>query len=281
MDERFAALPRALAERSRRERLAADTTPFGDGGVPALLAHPDEGWWEPGAEPLPRPVVIWIHGRTVSKELDPGRYLRWLRSGIATCAIDLPGHGERLDAARQGPETSLGVIEQCAEEIDLVVGALGDERFHGAFDPRRMAIGGMSAGGMVTLIRLCREHPFACAAVEATAGNFRALEGRSFYDPERVERLNPMDHLRAWRPLPLLALHSRADQWIPVEAMEMFIDELRSHYHWSGSDPDLVEWVTWAETGAPEEHLGFGRFANDAKNTQTLFLRERLAIGDA
>ncbi len=279
MDERFAGLPRALAERSRWERLAADRTPFDDGGVPALLAHPDDRWWEPGATPTPRPAVVWIHGRTVAKELDPGRYLRWQRAGIATCAIDLPGHGERLDEARQGAETSLGAIEQCAAEIDLVVEALGDPRFNGAFDLRRLAIGGMSAGGMVSLIRLCRDHPFVCAAVEATAGNFRAMEGRSFYDEDRVERLNPMDHLRDWRPIPLLGLHSRADMWVPVAAMEMFIDELRAHYQWMGAEPELIEWVTWRETGAPEEHVGFGRFSNDAKNTQTLFLAERLAVG--
>jgi dienelactone hydrolase len=276
MDDRFSRLPRALVERARWERLAADVTPFGDGGVPALLAHPDPDWWAPGATPTPRPTVVWIHGRTVSKELDPGRYLRWLRAGIATCAIDLPAHGERLDEARQGPDASLAVIEQCVGEIDLVLAALASPRFNGAFDARRLAIGGMSAGGMVSLMRLCREHPFACAAVEATAGNLRVMEGRSFYDAERVDRLNPMDHLRGWRPIPLLALHSRADQWIPVEAMEQFIDELRAHHHWSNADPELVEWVTWPETGAPEEHVGFGRFANDAKNTQTLFLQERL-----
>jgi len=34
-----------------------------------------------------------MHGRTANKELDPGRYLRLIRAGIAVCAIDLPGHG--------------------------------------------------------------------------------------------------------------------------------------------------------------------------------------------
>jgi len=77
--ERFSRLPSSLASRAKSVR-------FGD--VPALLAHPD---WE-----TPAPVVLWMHGRTVSKELDPGRYLRWVRAGIAACAVDLPGHGERF-----------------------------------------------------------------------------------------------------------------------------------------------------------------------------------------
>lgn len=59
MDDRFARFPSDLAWRTRAARL-------GPSRVPALLAHPD---WT-----TPAPVVIWMHGRTVSKELDPGRY---------------------------------------------------------------------------------------------------------------------------------------------------------------------------------------------------------------
>jgi hypothetical protein len=34
--------------------------------------------------------------------------------------------------------------------------------------------------------------------------------------------------------------------------------------------------VTWPSTGAPHEHLGFGRVANDAKNLQTAFFKRHL-----
>ncbi|MCH8858659.1 MAG: hypothetical protein IID54_03665, partial [Proteobacteria bacterium] len=92
--------------------------------MPALLAHPDEGWNDPTAPaPTARPVVIWMHGRSVNKELDPGHYLRWLRAargGIATCALDLPGHGERFIEAFQGPAHTLEVVRQAASEIDLI-----------------------------------------------------------------------------------------------------------------------------------------------------------------
>jgi len=272
MDPRFAQLPRALSERALWRTLASDTTPFADGGVPALLAHPDEAWHEPGASPTPRPFVIWLHGRTVSKELDPGRYLRWQRAGVATCAIDLPGHGERLDPSRQGPDATLGIVEQCAREIDLVLEALRDERFNGAFDLARVAVGGMSAGGMVALHRLCREHPFACAAVEATSGDFRPVFATAFKNVEHAERLSPIRHLDGWRPIPLLALHSEADEWVPVESIRSFIDALRAHHERRNAAPDLVMLRTWPETGAPHEHVGFGRFSNDAKNIQRDFL---------
>ena len=41
-------------------------------------------------------------------------------------------------------------------------------------------------------------------------------------------------------------------------------------------DPSLIELKTWPTTGAPNEHIGFGRFSNDAKNAQTDFLRRHL-----
>ena len=88
---RFAQFPSYLAERSR-------TYKFGE--IPVLLAHPD---WD-----RPAPVVLWMHGRTANKELDPGRYLRWIRAGFAACALDLPGHGERAAPELQASERTAG-----------------------------------------------------------------------------------------------------------------------------------------------------------------------------
>jgi alpha-beta hydrolase superfamily lysophospholipase len=127
MSDRFTQLPSALREASRTTRLA--------GTLPALLAHPD---WK-----TPAPTMVWMHGRTATKELDPGRYLRWLRAGIAVCAIDLPGHGERFDAALQEPERTLDVLAAALGEVDHVVEALAGDEFDGAFDLDRMGIGGM------------------------------------------------------------------------------------------------------------------------------------------
>lgn len=276
MEERFARLPRALEQRTLITRLIEDTTPFDDGGVPALLAHPDEAWDEPDATPTARPVVLWMHGRTVNKELDPGRYLRWLRAGIATCAIDLPWHGQRADESRQTSEWTLKLASQGAQEIDLITEELGAPRFNGAFDTSRMAIGGMSAGGMVTLIRLCRPHPFVCASVEATAGNFRVMEGHPFFVEPLASELNPIEHLDEWRPIPFLSMHSESDAWVPFEAIRSFSEALRRHYDSHDAAAIPTDLVSWPETGAPHEHMGFGRMANEAKNRQTEFLTEWL-----
>lgn len=248
-----------------------------------LLAHPD---WE-----RPAPTAIWLHGRTVNKELDPGRYLRWIRAGIAACAIDLPFHGERLDESRIGPKHTLEMILQGSAEIDGIVRALGDDRFGGVFDVDRLGIGGMSAGGMITLRRLCDEHLFRCAAVEATCGSLMDMYhpnggiasedapgvGKPFpHPPEKIAPADPMQHLGGWRPIPLLVVHSEADGMVPWRAQRGFVEELRARYEAAGADASMIDVLTWPETGAPHEHLGFGRYSNDSKKAQVEFFARHL-----
>lgn len=250
---------------------------LGPARIPAMLAHPD---WK-----TPAPIVIWLHGRTVRKEIDPGRYLRWIRAGIAACAVDLPGHGERFEPDMHTPARTLDLVAGAVAEVDHIVEALSAREYEGVFDLDRMALGGMSAGGMATLRRLCDAHAFVCAAVEATSGNLVDMyRARGGDDPgplprhslEKIAPLDPMQHMAGWRPIPLLALHTRADRLVPVSAQEMFIAALRGHYAARGADPSIIELVTWDETGAPDEHAGFGRFANDAKNVQVEFLAKHL-----
>lgn len=270
--DRFKQFPRDLAARAR-------TTRFGD--IPVLLAHPD---WE-----RPAPFCLWLHGRTANKELDPGRYLRWLRAGIAAVAVDLPGHGERADPALQRPERSLDVMHQTISEIDPLLSALSSPEYREFFDQSRAAIGGMSLGGMATLRRLCDPHTFRAAAVEGTTG---WLEG--LYFPEdhslppwtrqppdevrpHVAALSTVAHMATFAPIPLLALHSEADEMLPFGVQQTFIGRLRDHYRTRHADPGLIEFHHWPKTGAPKEHVGFGLVSNDAKNMQTDFLQRTLA----
>ena len=62
----------------------------------------------------------------------------------------------------------------------------------------------------------------------------------------------------------------------PVSAIRSFTEALRSHYESLGADGASVRLVTWPETGAPNEHAGFGRVANDATNLQTDFFAQHL-----
>jgi fermentation-respiration switch protein FrsA (DUF1100 family) len=127
------------------------------------------------------------------------------------------------------------------------------------------------------LRRLCDPHPFTCAAVEATCGSFDHIpEYRERHGDDLVDRLDPIRHLETWRPIPLLALHSESDTVLPVAGIRTFTEALKARYAANGADPALVQLVTWPATGAPGEHLGFGRFSNDAKNLQTEFFSRYL-----
>lgn len=269
---RLQTLPSALARQSRFERLGAPR-------VPALLAHPN---WE-----RPAPTLIWLHGRTADKTLDNGRYLRLLRaagSGIASCALDLPGHGERPQPALQTPERIHEAIAQAINEIDHVVEALSAPEWRGVFDLDHLALGGMSAGGIVSLRRLCDPHPFRCAAVESTAGDLTAWyrgsseEGQARPDPSVIAHIDPMLHTASWRPIPLLALHSEADRVAPLECLTPLLDRLRSQYVQQNARPEQIVLKTWPSTGAPDEHSGFGRVAADAKSLLVTFLEGHLGL---
>ncbi|MEI6475162.1 MAG: alpha/beta fold hydrolase [Planctomycetota bacterium] len=265
MPQPFHQLPASVLAISRSVRLAGGT-------VPALLVHPyfDRG---SGKVLRPAPVLIWMHGRTVTKELDPGRYLRLARAGIATCAVDLPGHGERLDAPRQAPEQTLGVVEQMVNELDAVLADIDSSGEHTAC---KRALGGMSAGGMAALVRLTRPHSFDAAVVECTTGSWRWQQHRAMFDAARVAAMNPIDHLTDWREIPFLALHNSEDEWIPVDGQREFIEALRAR----AILPEHVQFHVYGPTGAPFEHAGFGRMASDAKERVTAFLTHSLTAAE-
>ncbi|MEM9662340.1 MAG: prolyl oligopeptidase family serine peptidase [Planctomycetota bacterium] len=237
MDDRFRQLPSALRQRSRWMRL---------GGVPTLLATPDSE--------KPAPFVVWMHGRTADKELDPGRYLRWIRAGIAAVSLDLPGHGEREGPRLHGAESTPRVLSQMIDEVDSVLGALRESPGAALLDFDRVGIGGMSAGGMVTLRRLCDEHRFACAAVESTTGWLRELYQPSVggpsawpasHDPKSIDRIDPRQRLDTFRPVPLLVLHSESDVTVPWPGMQAFLAALGDRYEHAGVSRDLIEVQTW------------------------------------
>ncbi len=243
-----------LKERARWERI-------GDNAIPALLAHPD---WDSGESV---PFVIWMHGRTVNKELDPGRYLRWIRGGIGVCAVDLPGHGERFIQSMHEPEAAMDVVQQMADEIDQIVEAISARK---EFDESRIGIGGMSGGGMATIARLCSDHPFKCASVEATSGSWNDQKHRPMFisiDEKTLAAISPLNRLEHWREIPFQAIHALRDEWVPHEGQKRFIEALRSQY----KEPTKVQFITYEHTGAQFEHAGFGKKAADAKKKQAEF----------
>lgn len=236
---------------------------FGD--IPTLLVRHDD---------QPRPFILWLHGRTANKELDPGRYLRYVRRGINVCAVDLPGHGERFQSTLQEPERILEVIQAMVSEIDGLLEGLGGT---GGFDMEKAAIGGMSAGGIASTLRLLRSHTFKAVVLEASMGSWDEKEDHPMFSglsEEKFNALNPVENLEAWSHIPLLAFHNRHDQWIPFSAQSEFVHELKRRYH----DPNMIELISFDQTGAPHEHIGFGRQSAFVKEVQVEFVARHLRV---
>ena len=235
------------------------------GDMPTLLVRQDE---------QPRPFILWLHGRTADKELDSGRYLRYVRRGINVCAVDLPGHGERFVSELQEPQRILEVIQTMVGELDGLLEGLGGID---GFNMNKAAIGGMSAGGIASILRLLRSHPFKVVVLEASMGSWGEKRDHPMFSglsEEQFDALNPVENLDTWSNIPLLAFHNRHDQWIPYSAQSAFIQALKHRY----DDPNLVELVSFDHTGAPNEHMGFGRQSAFVKEVQVEFVARHLRV---
>jgi hypothetical protein len=145
----------------------------------------------------------------------------------------------------------------------------------GGFDISNAAIGGMSAGGFVAITRLLVDHPFKAAVLEATGGDWshlRSLPICKGLTQQEFDQVNPMNSIQTWRDIPVIAFHSRHDEWIPFATESEFIEALRAK---SPSHSD-IELVAFDHTGAPEEHMGFGRESAFVKEVQVEFLARHL-----
>lgn len=251
-------MPQDLQQRMQKAQL-------GPNRVPGLLVEAESQESNP-------PMIVWLHGRTANKELDPGRYLRLMRGGLSVCALDLPGHGDRFDSRLQHHEHVLDVILQMADELDEAVeeavGMLGA-------DPTRLGIGGMSAGGMVAASRLTRPHPYRCCVMEATTGSWGDQQERPMFDsrsPREIAQIDPLEHLEQWRPIPVLAVHCKADEWVDWNGQNRFLETLEGLD--DGNGP--IERMLFESTGTAHEHVGFGPHAAEAKQREVDFFARHL-----
>lgn len=193
-------------------RLRADEPPSERGiwaGRPYWL-------WEPSAPP-PWPAMVILHGAGSAKEnhADFGRVCAG--HGWLALAYDQRGHGESADAMDPG---ALDDVRTMATMLAERTGA----------DPGRVCVRGSSMGGFMAIHAAAafEEVKGAIAICPAREeGLLRGLrEGRFEMRVDR-ERLEPWLAARDVReavgriaPKPLLLMHARGDEQVPVENSE-------------------------------------------------------------
>jgi fermentation-respiration switch protein FrsA (DUF1100 family) len=173
----------------------------------------------PAAQPAP--AALLLHGFMLDKERMADHVgTELLARGIASLAIDLPLHGERLGAiSALSIHTPFEAVRQWRAALDQSALALRYLSQRADLDSRRLSLVGYSLGAFLGLKVATRE-PSVRAVLLAAAGDLPdyipfATIARSMADPLRlVARLGGR---------PLLMVHGRRDHTItPAQAERLF-----------------------------------------------------------
>ena len=186
---------------------------LGDAAVPGILLLPDAG--------APVPGALLLHGYTSRKEMmsdSIGRAL--LRAGIASLAIDLPMHGERV--AEGGQRGGLQPLELMRNWKLALAEASIALRYLGArteIDAQRLSLAGYSLGSYLGVSVAARDRAVR-AVVLASGGDLPA--DLPFGSMVRMV-MDPASAVRKLEGTPLLMVHGRRDRTVtPDQAKRLF-----------------------------------------------------------
>ena len=209
--------------------------------VPALLQLP---------RARPAPAAVLLHGYSSRKEQMAdalGRTL--LRHGIASLALDLPLHGERMgeldDRSFRQP---LALVRQWRLALAEAAAAVRFLAVHEAVDATRIAMMGYSLGSFIAVLVAAAE-PQVRAVVVAAGGDLPT------HTPFATLARAVADPLRAVRRLagrPLLVVHGRRDRTVrPDQAERLFA---------AASEPKTILWYDaghWLPPRAIDDAAGW------------------------
>ncbi|MCA9547828.1 MAG: alpha/beta hydrolase, partial [Myxococcales bacterium] len=237
---------------------------------PARGRPPLADVWLPDG-PGPHPSVVWVHGGGFAvghRQMKPMRYLATAcrRAGMAVLSFDyrLVFRGGRLDEA---VDDVVAAVEWWASQGDAY-----------RLDPRRVALGGLSAGGCLMLLAAPRLQDRLAAAVSVfslydIAGLDRGparLLGRLAAGPDPALRRARSPVAAAPLHRPLLVLHGTDDSLVPVAQAQAYVAQRQA-----------AGLPTTARIYPGEPHAFFNvpqaPIAARAAADVTAWLRERLA----
>lgn len=185
-------------------------------------------WFVP--HPVSERVIILVHGRNASKQNAISGRLPALaaalhQAGLNVMMMDLRGHGES-----EGNRYTFGVYEQRD-----VLGAV-DFLLEKGFTPGKIALLGISLGGAAVIGAAASERAVGALVVESTFAdlvnlvtpNWKKESGLpSFFLPGvfmmwqllfgfNPRDIKPVEEIVRLAPRPVLILHSKSDEMIPV-----------------------------------------------------------------
>lgn len=232
------------------------------GEIPALV-------WRGHGEG-PRPAIISLHGGGGSKaDVDPLAVRHRVEHGLTIITIDAYNHGDRapvgfdMTRARANLAAFLDIIERTARDLFAVIAALRNDP---RIDSGRIGLRGGSMGGYIVLMAVGLGLP--AAAVLSICGGVDyeriwALQGAGRSRPggtevlERVPALDPIYHLLAFPPRPVLMIHGEKDPVVPIAGQRALYDALVPLYAANPGDCLFLTHAGEHATPAEIERLGW------------------------
>lgn len=200
------------------------TIPAGRDRVPGVLILPDAR--------APVPAALLLHGYTSRKEaMADGIGTALAREGVASLAVDLPMHGERVPARHAVfPRQSMEVVRHWRVALDEAAAALAFLRALPHVNADRVGVVGYSLGSFLAVTLAARDG--AVTPVVLAAGGDLPL-GSPLVTLARTV-MDPTRSVRALRGRPLLMVNGRYDRTIVPEQAERLYAAAR--------EPKVLRW---------------------------------------
>ena len=221
--------------------------------VPGILQRPESD--------APTPAVLLLHGFTSRKE-DMASSIGYalLQRGVASLAIDLPMHGQRISTGKEfsigNPLALVDAWRLALREASLAITYLADQQ---DIDRTRLAVAGYSLGAYLG-VTLAANEPRVCAIALTAGGDLPSTLPflpliRTIVDPRRAAR--------SLGGRPLLMMNGKRDRRItPAQATALFeaaAEPKEQRWYDGGHWPpqsainDVADWIASRLATRPSE----------------------------
>jgi len=180
-----------------------------------------DGWFFPAVQNPAAGTVIQFHGNAgnITRHF---QHVGWLpAAGWNVLCFDYRGYGRS-----EGKPSRAGLVTDCHAAIDYTM-------TRNDIDPQRVVIFGQSLGGALGIVTAAERKNIAGLAVEGAFSHYRRIASwhirRSlllrfiaWWVPgfSMTDDLNPIDSVARIAPTPLLFIHGKLDEIVPVEMAE-------------------------------------------------------------